>query len=61
METWQRRDVHPRKTVLLAHHPGAHAANLTLLRSPYSILPILRQETEAQKYKVACVSYSFKE
>lgn len=53
METWQRRDVHPRKTVLLVHHPGTYlpqAANLTLLRSPYSFLPILRRETEAQKY-----------
>lgn len=60
----ERRDVHPRKTVLLVHHPGTylpHAANLTLLRSPYSFLPILRRETEAQRYKVACISYSFRD
>lgn len=60
----ERRYVHPRKTILLAPHPATHlphAANLTLLRSPYRFLPILRQETEAQKYKVACVSYSFRE
>lgn len=56
----ERRDVHPRKTVPLVCHPGTylpHAANLTLFRSPNSFLPILRWETEAQKYKVACVSY----
>lgn len=60
----ERRDVHPRKTVLLAHHPGTylpHAANLTLLRSPCSFRPILGRETEAQKYKVDCVHYSFRE
>lgn len=60
----ERLDVHPRKTILLAHHPGTylpHAANLTLLRSPFSFHPILGRETEAQKYKVACVSYSFRE
>lgn len=67
METWQRdgmftQEKHSWLPITQAGTYLLPAANLSLLRSSYGFLPICRWETEAQRYKMACLShYSFKE